>query len=104
MRNLPRVHWPITVAAWVSLLALVLIAVASRNEWIPRSIGAVLYIAWAPVMVALVLSSRILGNIRLTGGASDMRGIQRGLVASVGGLILALLILVAMYVMSRLTG
>jgi len=82
MPSLPRLHWWVTVAAFASLLVVTLIAEASNREWIPRSVGGTLVLAWIPLMVLLVLASRVLGNFRL------IRQPQGALIASIGGIVL----------------
>jgi hypothetical protein len=100
--DLARLHWRMTLAALASLLIIVILAIASNREWIPRPLGALLIIVWIPVLALLVLGSRILGNLRLVGQpALRSDSAKRTLIGSLVGVVLGLILIVLTYILTR---
>jgi hypothetical protein len=102
--NGPRFHGRVTTAAVAVLIIGATVSIATGDGWIRREWGTGIVVALIPVMIALVLWSRVLGNIRLLAGptgANALNGRRSALIGSALGVVLGMLLILGAYVVTR---
>jgi hypothetical protein len=94
----------VTTAAVALLILGATVSIATGDGWIPREWGTGIVVALVPVMIALVLWSRVLGNIRLMAGptgANVLKGRRSALIGSALGVVLVMLVILGAYLVTR---